>query len=518
MRLERTKNAKRNILLGTVSKIISYLLVFVIRIMIIRWLGAEYLGLDSLFASVLQVLNLSEMGISSAIIYCMYKPIANDDRETLSSLLAFYRKVYLCIGAFILAVGLMLMPFLSFFIKGDVPSAINIKYLYLIYLANSVVSYGFFAYKNALLYAYQRMDIVSIVNSIVKISMSLLQIIVLIITGNYYYFAMVYILSTIVNNCMVAYMAEHFFPDIMTKGVINEPVKKDIFTKVKGLLLNKICQVSRNAFDSVLVSMYLGLVQTAIYNNYFFVMNAINVLLTTVNSSIISGIGNSIVLDDQKKNYDDMKKINFIYMWISGMCAVGMLGVYQSFMAFFYGENMLFSYGVVILFSVYFYVLKMGDIRAAYSEAKGLWWENRYRAVTEAVANLILNIVLGRFFGVTGIIAATLISLFVFNFLWGSNIIYRHYFTEINIKEYYMHHLLYASVTILAGAVCGFVCSKIHWFGVPDMIIKGAICVTVSNIIYFVIYRNTKIYKEAMPWFLRVVNLNRGLLSQKDKL
>ena len=186
MKLEKTKNARRNILFGILNKVITMFLPFVVRSVIIYALSAEYLGLNSLFSSILQVLNLTELGFSSAIVYSMYKPIAENDDETICALLNFYRKIYFIIGCVVLSLGLLLLPFLDKLINGDVPDNINIYILYLCYLVNTVLSYMMFAYRSSLLNAHQRTDIISNINTITLGSMYFLQIIVLIATKNYY--------------------------------------------------------------------------------------------------------------------------------------------------------------------------------------------------------------------------------------------------------------------------------------------------------------------------------------------
>ena len=103
----RTYNAKRNIFWGLVNKFITLSLPFIIRTIIIRKLGVEYLGLGSLYSSILQVLNMAELGFSSAIIFNLYKPIAENDTGKICALMALYRKIYRIIGLGILTVGLI---------------------------------------------------------------------------------------------------------------------------------------------------------------------------------------------------------------------------------------------------------------------------------------------------------------------------------------------------------------------------------------------------------------------------
>ena len=145
MEESRTKRVSINIVFGLISKLCSIIFPFITRTVLIYSLGTKYLGLNSLFTAILQVLNLSELGIGSALVYNMYKPMAEKNTKEVSKLLNFYKKCYIDIGIIVLILGLILLPFIQVFINGDVPVDINIYILFGIYLLNSVISYFFFA-------------------------------------------------------------------------------------------------------------------------------------------------------------------------------------------------------------------------------------------------------------------------------------------------------------------------------------------------------------------------------------
>lgn len=147
----------------------------------------------------------------------------------------------------------------------------------------------------------------------------------------------------------------------------------------------------------------------------------------------------------------------------------------------------------------------MGDIRCVYSDAKGLWWENRYRAIIESICNLLLNYILGKFFGIYGIIIATLISLFVINFLWGTRIVFKYYFTQINISEYYLSHLLYAIITAMGCYLTYWICSKIEYEGLNRLLTTMAICFILPNLFFFLCYYRIVLFNVAKTWLLNKV-------------
>ena len=213
MKIERTRNTVRNSAWGILSKIITTFFPVIVRTLIVQYIGAAYLGLGSLFSSILTVLSLAELGVSSAIVFSMYKPIAEDDTNTICALMALYKKLYSVIGTVIGIVGLLLMPFLPYLIKGEYPSDINLYLLYLIYLGNTVIGYFLFAYKNCLLTAHQRTDIstkISIGTSIIQYAVSIM---VIILFKNYYVYVFLAPLASIANNLLTAYYVDKIFPN-----------------------------------------------------------------------------------------------------------------------------------------------------------------------------------------------------------------------------------------------------------------------------------------------------------------
>lgn len=513
MKINRTLNTKRNIFWGIINKIITLLLPFLTRTVMIRTLGADYLGLNSLFSSILQVLNLTELGFSSAIVYSMYKPIAENDNESICALLNEYRIIYKVVGGIILLVGFILVPFLPKLIHGNVPSNINIYFVYFIYLFNTAISYLLFAYKQAIPNAFQRNDIISNITSISMGGLYLLQIIILLQINQYYPYLILMPVSTIVNNILTSVYVDKTYPEYKCRGRISAKQRAEIKEKVLGLFINKVCATTRNSLDSICISAFLGLTITAMYNNYYYVISALMGLFTVITSSMTAGIGNSMVIETVDKNYNDLKKINFVYMWISGWAAICMLILYQPFISICFGKQYLFPFSVVLELCLYFYVLKMGDIRSIYSDGAGLWWENRYRAIAESIANILLNIVLGKIWGVHGIILATLISLFVINFIFGSQIVFKYYFKNRKIGEYFAYHSFYFLVTFILGLVTFYVCHLIvaDKITIGSIVIKVIICFLIPNLLYFLIYKKTKVYREAIPWILGKYNLQKKL-------
>lgn len=505
MKLERSKNSKKNIFWGLVNKLVGILLPFIVRIDLIHYLGANYLGLTSLFSSILQVLSLSELGFGSAVVFSMYGAIARDDEKTLCALLLFYRRVYKFIGILMLLIGLILLPFLSVFIKSGYPDEINIYLLYLLYLLNTVLSYVLFGYKTAVLTAFQRDDIISNIRTFVSIVVGIIQLVVLYMFKNMYLYVFSIIIGTFLQNILIQLESNKNFPTIVCKGQINDTEKKQIWTKIKGLMISKICGITRNSFDNIFLSMFLGLVVTGIYSNYFYVLSLISGILGVIYTSLLAGIGNSIETETVEKNYSDFRKIDFIYMWISCVCTACLLCLYTPFMTLFFCTEMVFPFGIEVFFCAYFYALKMGDARDIYSSAKGLWWEDRFRIIAETIMNFVLNYILGKYFGVYGIIGATLFSIVFIAFPWGAFNCFKYYFIGKKLISYFSFHILYAVVTVLACILSYFVCSFFTMQNFAFLFIRLFVCFVISNLVLVSIFRWFRPYKEAKIWFINVM-------------
>ena len=493
-KIERTKNATRNIIWGTIEKIVTILMPFICRTVFIKILGSEYLGLNSLFSSILQVLSISELGIGTAIVFSMYKPIAEDDESTLCALLNVYKKVYQVIGTVILLVGLAIVPILPKLISGTYPSEVNIYALYLIYLFNTVIGYYLFAYKQALFSAYQRNDLLSKRTTIVNCLSNSAQIGLLLLVRSYYVYLLVLPVATIATNLANAYLANKTYPNIQCRGQISDELKGSIKKRIIGLLSFKIYNVIFTSVDTIVISSFLGLTPLAIYNNYYYIQTSIIGFLTILTSSITAGIGNKMITNSVEDNYQDFKNFTFANGWISSWCSVCLLCLYQHFIRVWIGENYLFPFLTVYLMVIYFFLPRLTTMTYTYREAAGLWWEDRFRPLVATAVNVIVNILLVQIIGMNGVIISTLICTIFINVPWGSYILFKNYFKK-PLKEYFAQLAYYLLITNVAGFVTLWICSRLPTTGWMILFVKAGICCIVPNIIFFAFYKNMKEFK-----------------------
>lgn len=505
MRYNRLENTGRNLVWGSVETLTGIILPFFVRTALIHALSMEYVGLGGLFSSILQLLSLTELGIASAITHSLYHPLATDDTDTVCALLAFYRNAYRIIGTIVIVIGLAFLPFLDHLIKGSYPDDIRLQSVYAIYLINNVLSYFVFADKKTLLIALQRNDVTNKVTACIKVVSCCLQIIVLLTVQNYYLYVFLLPLSTLADNLLCAWRAKKMYPQFVCKGHLPSSQKAAITKKTKGLLMHRLCGSTRNACDSLFLSTLFGLSTVGIYNNYFYIMNSVRSLLNVITKSMSGGVGNTVAVDNIERNHQNLLVLTFLYEWICGFCTVSLLCLYQPFMKLWVGESALFSMDVVISLCIYFYVWTLGDIKSQFADARGIWWKDRYRAGAEALCNLILNFVMVRFFGVTGIVLATAVSILFLGFPWSTRILFDDYFGRKHLLHYWLIQLLYAAATLFACLLTYYTCSLVTVDGLFGLILRGILCCVVPNAFYLICYCRTQIFRQSIPYVLRLL-------------
>ena len=515
VKIERTKNASRNIFFGIILKAYQILVPFLMRTAMIYLMGVQYLGLNSLFTSILQVLNLAELGVGSAMVYSMYKPIAEDDDTTICALMKLYRTYYRVIGLVIAVVGCALTPFIPKLISGEVPSGINIYVLYLLNLGATVLSYWLFAYKNSILQAHQRTDVVSKVTLITNTIQYGLQLFVMWAFHNYYLYVIVALATQALTNIVTAVYADKLYPQFAPKGKLPKQEVSKINCRIRDLFTSKIGAIIVNSADTIVISAFLGLTALAVYQNYYYILTSITGFVTIVFSAVTAGIGNSLVVETKDKNFRDLHVFTFIICWIAGFCSCCFLNLYQPFMELWVGKDLMLDFSIVICFVIYFYVCEVNQLLNTYKDAGGIWHEDRFRPLVTAIANFGMNLLMVQFWGLYGIILSTVLSMLLIGMPWLVHNLFSTLFPHKYLFSYLKKLFFYIFVSILSALITLSICNLVHLNLWLTLIIRGIICLIVPNLIFLVVYKNTKEFKSTA---LLVNKMTHGKLKKIIKV
>lgn len=505
MQQGRTYNVIRNISSGLIYKLISIFLPFILRTVMIHYMGIQYAGLNTLFSSILQVLSMAELGFGSALTFSLYKPLVDNDEKKICELLNLYKIIYRRLGFIILGIGLVLVPFLKYLIKGTYPGDINIYILYYIYLFNTCISYFLFAYKQSLLNANQRNDIVNNVGMITYTVSYIFQILAILIFKNYYVYIIFTPICTVVNNILVAVCANRAYPNLQCRGSVTVQEKKEIYNKVKALAGHKIGGVVINSLDSVVVSAFLGLSTVALYGNYYYILSAINGIIDVGYNAILASVGNTIVIEEKQRVYTIFKKLNFIMSWAICFCCVGLICLYQPFMIVWVGKENIFPTSTMIIIVIYFYSQKSRLIGLNFKDAAGLWNLDFWKPYVGLIVNLVVNIVLVNIIGVNGVYISTILTMFGVYFPWETWALFKGVFKRES-REYILQYLYYTIGTIISAALSFIVTNNINVTGILELAIKAVVGILVGNVIYLCINLKNPEFKSI------IVDLKRKMV------
>ena len=501
-KIERTKNMVAGAFWGAIEKISSILLPFVVRTVLIQKLGSEYLGLSSLFSSILQVLNLTELGFGSAAVFAMYKPIAEDDYCTTGAILAYLKKIYKLIGIVTIGLGAAFVPFLRYMISSGIPDDVNIYLLYLVYVLNTALSYFMFAHKQSLLAALQLNRITNKIAFFANTIMRICQIVLLLIIPNYYIYVALIPIFTVVSNIVCSIIVDKNYKRWLVYGQLDKTIQKDIKNRLFPLMSTKLAAVLVNSADTLVISAFLGLTQVAIYNNYYYIMNSVSGFLIVIYGAMQAGIGNALVVDPHEKILSDFGKFNFINNWIVTMCTVCLFCLYQPFMELWVGKDLMLSMGMVVLFAIYFYGTTIQRIVVIYKDAAGIWKEDMFRCYLSCVLNLAINILTVQHIGLYGVIGS---SVFVTIFIvpWMVCTLFKHVFRE-SAKEFLLLELRNTGIAVLICIATYIVSAKLP-VGVGGFILNGVFCLFFSNLALYVVFHNNLYFKEMIDLFNKIV-------------
>lgn len=501
----RLKNSIRNILTGVVGYFFSVVFSFIGRTVFIRTLSAEYLGINGLFSNVLSMLSLAELGISSAIVYALYKPLARKNEKSIAALMNFYRTAYKVIGTIVATIGIILIPFLHQ-IVGEAPDIReNIYLIYCLYLFNTSSTY-FFSYKFSLLSADQKHYLVSGWSYIVSFITTGIQIVILLLTHNYLAYLIIQFLSVFVYNVILSYTTDKLYPFLKNNRHerIDDSTRESLVKNVRALVIIKISGMLVTSTDNIIINIFKGLSVTGITSNYALLSNTVNAVLTQVFNGITASVGNFNTLGSRDEQYSLFKKVNFLNFWFYGWSAICLVILSNPFIRIIWGEEYAASMLIPIAIGVNLYVLGMQNATWTFKSTLGLFNYGKYVLLITALLNLGLSCFLGKIWGVFGILIATSIARCCTNVWYEPYAVFKygiHQKPSLYYKRYVMYALIEIAVFVITLSVCSMV--KINLYA--DFIVKLLICCTLPNIIVCVLFYRTDEFRYICNIIIRLL-------------
>lgn len=484
----RKKKAKKNIVLGFLNKIVITILEFISRFFFIKFLGEELLGINGVFSNVIQLLSLAELGLNNVVSYSFYNPLANNDKDKIASLINFYKKIYNIIAFFILVLGLLLFPIIELLIKTDIQIP-HIKLIYLIFLLDTVFSY-LFVYKTILLNADQKGYINNSFIIITNTIRIVLQIISLIIFKNIFIYLSIRVFLNLLCNYLLSKRTDKEYPYItnkQNKDRININEKKELFRTIKSGFIYKLSAILLNSTDNILISLLVGTIWVGYIANYDTIYSGIGSFYVILFSSLTPSIGNLVETETPEKKFYIFKTMNFVASWMAVVFSTCFFTLSGEFISIWIGNKFVLDLGSVI--SKAFIIFLSCSMQPIFSfrEALGLYKKTKYVMLAAAIINIILSLLFGKYFGIKGILFASIISMLSTYFWYEPYLLYRQFF-----YQKYISFLMKKGLDIIVVLFSYFITTKIFksWtvFSYGSWFFKALTTFFFVNFICLIIY------------------------------
>lgn len=487
----REKNSILNIISNLFVIVLQIALVFVVRFIFVRVLNEQYLGVQGLFTNIISMLSLAELGIGTAISFILYKPLADKDYNKVSVIVTFLRKVYIAIGIVVLIAGIIITPFLKYIVTGYTMGSLNI--IFIIYFITLAVEY-FLTYPETLLTADQKHYKISFILISYTLITNVLQIIVLLFTKNF----LIYILSDVIMKLIkfvsINIYVKKYYPKVnfYSKEKLEKEEKNKFTKNVKSLFLYKIGDYLINGTDNIIISKIIDISTVGIYSNYLSTITIFRNIINNIISGVTASFGNLIVKENEKIQKNVFNIMNFITYIFCGFVFCCLMFLFNDFIKIFYGENYMLGMTEVIIICLNFYIAAMLLPLESVKSAAGLYYEDRYVTIIQAIINVVVSIVLGRKMGLIGVLIGTFIS-YILTTVWERPmIIYKKIFKS-NYLEYFKKYFVQIIMILFNICIDWLIINKLFTeINVINFILKGVIIFVIFMITNIIIYKNSK--------------------------
>lgn len=491
----KTKQSVRNSIVAFLSNILAIIIGLIAQAIFIQLLGTEYLGINGLFNNIISMLALVELGIGSAITFNLYQPLVEKNKVRIQSLMHFYKKSYRIIAIVVFLIGISLIPILPHLVAKTTVN-IPLQIIYLFFLIDLVCSY-LLSYKRNILYADQKNYIINIVHIVYLIILNTLQLSLVALTKNYYLYLTIKIIMRILENIVISLIVNRKYPYLKEKNSkpLDKEVEQDILKKVKALIFHKIGSFVVTGTDNIIIAKFLGVVTVGLYSNYYLILNAVSTMFSQIIISTTASIGHLLVEKDYQKNFTVFQRIRFLNFWLSTFASISVLTIMQSFITIWIGEKYLLSPLVLIVLVINLFQTLMRYSYSVFKEAAGIYYEDRFVPLIEAIVNIIASLIFLKFFGLAGVFMGTLLSSLILWCFSYPKYVHKKLFQQ-SYTSYIKQNLSYTLLFILLASITYFIASKIDLNQIYlNLISNIGISILIPNLILLLLFNRTEHFK-----------------------
>lgn len=475
---------RRSILNVSVSmtfKIITMVMAIVVKRFLIQACGNEVNGLNALYLSIVGFLSVAELGVGSAITFCMYKPIVEGDNNKVSALYQLFRRLYVMIGGIIFLGGLLITPFIRFFAKDYAQLDVNLYLTFVLMLISVVVTY-LFSSKTALINAYKNNYITTAITSGGIVLQYVLQIVVLLTTQSFVWYLVCRIVAALMQWVVTEFITRRkYAPILSNKQKVDADTKIDLVKNIKAMFMHKIGTLLVNTADSVIISMFVGVIALGEYSNYTTILASLTGVLQLVFTSLTSVLGHLYVEANKETARKYSEAFHLLNFLIGVIFFLGYYAIVDNLIAILFSGNLVVAKSISFVITLNGFVQFMRQSTLVFRDATGTFYNDRWKPLAEGIVNIILSVLFVHFIGVTGVIVATIITNLVICHVIEPYVLYKNAF-ETSPKKYYLQNYGMILLFVVALFLLHY-CLQSFGSQWTELFVNGFISVGISLIV-----------------------------------
>lgn len=467
-----------NVSVSVGFKLITTVMILLVKRFLIRICGNDVNGLNSLYISIIGLLSIAELGVGSAIAFCMYKPIVEQDHKTVSALYHLFCRLYWIISGILLGAGLCIAPFIRYFAKDYAKTDVNLPFTFILMLISVVITY-WFASKTSLINAYKNNYITTAITSCGLLLQYALQIVVLVLTQSFVWYLICRIVAVIVQWIVTEIIARKKYASIMrVKQRVDASLKKELVKNIRAMFMHRAGYILVNTVDSLVISIFVGVVALGKYFNYTMVLASLAELLKLVFTSLTSVFGHLYVEADKetvRKYSEAFHLLNFV---IGCVFFLGYYAIIDNIVAIFFSSDLIIASAAVAVISINGFVQFMRQSVLVFREATGTFYYDRWKPLVEGVINIVLSVLFVQGLGAIGVILATIITNLLICHIIEPYVLYKYAFLTSPRRYYFRNNAMIILFVVALGA-CHHIRQSFDssW---TELIVNGCISVLVS--------------------------------------
>ena len=396
----------KNLAFALMMQVTYTLTSFITRTMLVKTLGVETAGLNGLFAEIIAVLSLTELGVGGVITYHLYKPLAEGDTDRLTRLMTLYRRAYRVFAGVTLLGGALLMPLLPLLIT-DVSLPMDyVRKVFALFVVQTASTY-LLSYKSALIDADQKHYLVALVNAAARVAQCALCVAVLFLTREFLWYLAASIATNLLGNAVLSLLADRRYPFLKTSLPLPAEERRALFSNVRHQFVGKLSGRITNSTDNILISVMVSTALVGYYSYYALVFSSLRNLITQFSAAATGSIGNLMATESEEKCEETLRRLTYVFFAVTGPCLTALYCAFEPLIRVWLGESFVLGQAVLLCCVLNAYLALIRSPLFSMLDASGLFRENRDISLLASLVNLVVSVALAPSLGIVGILLGT---------------------------------------------------------------------------------------------------------------